>query len=163
MAQSLKLSSASYTGYTPNFSACKAHARRNSTTISCPPTASSSSHWRQASQGQNSARQTKALKVSHRTSLTSIPGQSPWPSRPHIVRAAVEGGTELEKGSDGPPVQLGTAELPEDINLPKLKQLLYQVNPHSSFLTSNFLQDLIILEGCNCSIMRYARWRPEVC
>lgn len=44
-----------------------------------------------------------------------------------IVRAAAEGATELEKGSDGPPVPLGTAELPEDINLPKLKQLLYQV------------------------------------
>ncbi|GAQ90566.1 hypothetical protein KFL_006570010 [Klebsormidium nitens] len=43
-----------------------------------------------------------------------------------IVRAAAEGATELEKGSEGPPVQLGTAELPEDINLAKLKQLLYQ-------------------------------------
>jgi hypothetical protein len=140
MAQSLMLSSASYTGYTPNFAACKAHPRRNSTTISCPPTASSNLHWRQASQGQNPARQTKALKVSHRSFLTSIPGQSPRPTRPHIVRAAVEGGAELEKGSDGPPVQLGTAELPEDINLPKLKQLLYQVNPHFSFLTSFFFK-----------------------
>jgi hypothetical protein len=155
MAQSLKLSSASYTGYTPNFSACKAHARRNSTTISCPPIASCSSHCRQASQGQFLARQTKALKVSHRTFLASIPGQSRRPSRPHIVRAAVEGGAELEKGSDGPPVQLGTAELPEDINLPKLKQLLYQVNPRFLLLTSSFPEDLIILDGCG--IIRYAR------